>query len=320
VAARDIPVLITGERGTGTELAARALHDPSARSCRPYMALNCAAIPGELIESELFGHERGAFTSAVDRHLGVVERAHGSTLFLDEIGELGAPLQAKLLRVLQERRFTRVGGTEELRSDFRLIGATNRNLLAEVRAGRFREDLYFRIAVFEVEIPPLRERNEDVLLLAQHFIDELTAEAGRQAAGLTPETEAILLRYPWPGNVRELRNTIERALVVCDGDRIAPSHLPPRIREPATAEAESGDRASQAPTPIADRSPLDLGQLERSAVEAALERTDGNLSRAARLLGISRTTLYRKLKSYAGRGPAAVARPRDADGETRDDQ
>jgi len=306
VAASDITVLVSGESGTGKELAARAIHDFSARAGRPYLALNCAAIPAELIESELFGHEKGAFTSAVERHLGVIERADGGTLFLDEIGELGAPLQAKLLRVLQERRFTRIGGVGELRSDFRLIAATNRNLLGEMQAGRFREDLYFRIAVFEVEIPPLRDRREDIPLLALHFIDELSAEAGRPAPALDPATEAILLGYAWPGNVRELRNTVERALVVCDGESIAPQHLPPRIRKPddqpaGTEVTGTGDGSGrpEPPTGTATAGSLDLERLERSAITAAVERSGGNLSRAAKLLGISRTTLYRKLRRYA---------------------
>jgi DNA-binding NtrC family response regulator len=305
VAASDITVLIHGESGTGKELVAHALHEASPRRGGALIAVNCAAIPETLQESELFGHERGAFTGATERHKGKIEVADRGTLFLDEIGEITPILQAKLLRVLQERTFQRVGGTADLRSDFRLVAATNRDLAEEVRIGRFREDLFFRIAVFEIEVPPLRERGEDILLLARRFLAEAAEATGRPLVELAPEAAEALLAYPFPGNVRELQNAIQRALIVGDGARIERQDLPARIlasgavRAPG-APAEAG--AVEPPVPIeADLvRPLTLAELEKQGIQAALARTQGNLSQAARELGIDRTTLYRKLRPAGG--------------------
>jgi len=297
VAASDITVLVHGESGTGKELVARAIHENSGRRSGPFLAINCAAVPEPLMESELFGHEAGAFTGAASRRRGMLELADAGTLLLDEIGELPQPLQAKLLRALQERRFRRVGGADEIASDFRLLAATNRNLADDVRAGRFREDLYFRVAVFEIEVPPLRERREDIPLLARHFADELSAGASRPGVELSPEACDTLVRHDWPGNVRELHNTIERALVVCNGGAIQPRDLPQRIRDAgdgveAVTPAGTGGTASW---PGAD-GVLEIAELERRAIAEALRRTGGNHARAAQLLGLSRATLYRKLK------------------------
>jgi DNA-binding NtrC family response regulator len=297
VAASDITVLVHGESGTGKELVARAIHDSSGRRSGPFLAINCAAVPEPLMESELFGHEAGAFTGAASRRRGMLELADGGTLLLDEIGELPQPLQAKLLRALQERRFRRVGGTSEIASDFRLLAATNRNLADDVRSGRFREDLYFRVAVFEIEVPPLRERRDDTPLLARHFADELAAAAARPGVELSNEACAALVRYDWPGNVRELRNTMERALVVCDGGTIRLCDLPQRLQEAGggAKPAMSGGAGGTATWPGADDA-LDLAQLEHKAIAEALRRAEGNHARAAKLLGLSRATLYRKLK------------------------
>jgi DNA-binding NtrC family response regulator len=301
VAASDVTVLVHGESGTGKELVARAIHDHGSRHAGPYLALNCAAITDELMESELFGHEKGAFTHAVGRHIGLMERADGGTLVLDEIGELRPGLQAKLLRALQERRFRRVGSTEEISSDFRLVAATNRDLEAEVRAGRFREDLYFRIAVFDLRLPPLRARLEDLPVLVRHFTRELAELRSVPPVECSADALALMMRYPWPGNVRELRNAVERALVVCDGQRILPRDLPPRLQPDAAPTPHAGTATpatAAAPAAPAGDESLDLQQLERRAIEEALRRTAGNLARAARLLGIGRTTLYRKLREY----------------------
>jgi len=318
VAGSEITVLIRGESGTGKELVARAVHEQSARSEGPYLALNCAALPEHLVESELFGHERGAFTGADNRQLGLIESADGGTLFLDEIGELNMSLQAKLLRVLQERSFRRVGGERELSADFRLVCASNRDLAEAVQHGRFREDLFYRLAVFEIETPPLRARIEDIPLLASHFLAELAQKQGRDRIVLAPETLEALSSYPWPGNVRELRNTIERALVVCEGTAIKPRDLSARVLrgvldapvraggEPGSVSARSWPASSAvvaAAPPIhtsAQQAPetLSLENTERQAIERAIEQTAGNLSRATKLLGIGRTTLYRKMKKY----------------------
>lgn len=329
VATSDITVLVHGESGTGKELVARAIHSNSGRHKNPFIALNCAAIPEALQESELFGHERGSFTGALNRRLGKFEQADGGTLFLDEVAELSLSLQAKLLRVLQEKTFQRLGGASEIRSDFRLVAATHRNLADEVRAGRFREDLYFRIAVFELELPPLRQRREDILLLAQHFLYLLGAQYGGKELFLSSEAVDLLLQHAWPGNVRELQNSMQRAFVTASGETILPSDLPTRIfqsntlkmpnperlssleaREVAVsgfAESSANDRLRpihQAfPVPSSKSSPetfptYNLEQLERLAIEEAIKQCGGNMSEVIRRLGIGRTTFYRKLKEY----------------------
>jgi DNA-binding NtrC family response regulator len=329
IATSDITVLVHGESGTGKELVARAIHNNSGRNRNSFIALNCAAIPEALQESELFGHERGSFTGALNRRLGKFEQADGGTLFLDEVAELSLSLQAKLLRVLQEKTFQRLGSTSEIRSDFRLVAATHRNLADEVRAGRFREDLYFRIAVFELELPPLRQRREDILLLAQHFLHLLSAQYGGKEHFLSPETVDLLLQHSWPGNVRELQNSMQRAFVTASDETILPSDLPTRIFQsnaikipdhdrlvsletaeplPQNFAEQSAHERTQSPhyayTAAAAKHPAEpfptfnLEQLERLAIEEAIKQCNGNMSEVIRRLGIGRTTFYRKLKEY----------------------
>jgi DNA-binding NtrC family response regulator len=306
VASSDITVLIRGESGTGKELVARALHENSGRRDGTFVPVNCAAIPETLEESEFFGHEKGSFTGATGRRTGHIEQAHRGTLFLDEIGELSMGLQAKLLRVLQERRFQRVGGSNELSSDFRLIAATHRDLEAEVRAGRFREDLFFRVAVFELDLPPLRDRDDDVQILADRFLDDFARREDGDRPELTEETRRVLRAYLWPGNVRELQNAMDRARLVAREGRVRPRDLPRRIvgvdaaprLEPEDA-AVAGNGASADGVETAAAEPVkSLEEIERDAIAEALERTGGNLSEVVRQLGIGRTTLYRKLKKY----------------------
>lgn len=304
VAASDITVLVHGESGTGKELITRALHQGSGRCDGPLIALNCAAIPESLMESELFGHERGAFTGATGRHCGKFEQADGGTLFLDEVAELPPHLQVKLLRVLQERTFTRVGGVEEIRSDFRLVAATHRDLLEEVEAGRFREDLFFRIAVFELEVPPLRLRGDDVLLLAEHFVSVFS----ESPCTLSREVVEVLMNYTWRGNVRELQNAIQRALAVCNNGRIQAQDLPPRIWGSVSksldfeVETPAQSRQMQDTTVVVESSNglpvVTLEALEQMAIEQSLARHEGSLKDVVAELGIGRTTLYRKLKKY----------------------
>jgi DNA-binding NtrC family response regulator len=323
VAASEITVLIHGESGTGKELVARAIHEASGRARGPYVTLNCAAIAESLQESELFGHEKGSFTGAEQRRIGRFEQADGGTLFLDEVAELSPALQAKLLRVLQERRFQRVGGTTEIQSDFRLIAATHRNLGDEVRAGRFREDLFFRIAVLELEIPPLRDRGDDVLLLSRSFLREISQqERGGAPITLAPSARSALLRYDWPGNVRELQNALHRGYVLSGGDTIRARDLPERILAGGYEESPSAELPSVpdrpvgllrggpaaplngagmghgAPSAAAGAGVSSLDEVEREAIRLALERCHWNLSEAGRQLGIGRTTLYRKIKKY----------------------
>ncbi|HSN91054.1 MAG TPA: sigma-54 dependent transcriptional regulator [Anaeromyxobacteraceae bacterium] len=287
VAPSHASVVIEGESGTGKEVVARLIHRLSPRRERPFVALNCSAIPATLIESELFGYERGAFTGAEQRRLGNFELAHEGTLFLDEISDLPLELQAKFLRVLEERRIRRVGGHAEVEVDVRVLCATNRRLEEEVRAGRFREDLYFRLHVFAIRLPPLRERPEDVPLLVRHFIEKFDAETGKRVRGVTPEALAALQAHRWPGNVRELRNAVERAMILVDGDVIGEGHLPPDVR-------------AARPEAAALRIPLGLplDEVEKQVILASLERNGGNKARTAEQLGISEKTLYNKLHRY----------------------
>ncbi|HEY7725878.1 MAG TPA: sigma-54 dependent transcriptional regulator [Anaeromyxobacteraceae bacterium] len=298
VAPANASVVITGESGTGKEVVARAVHGLSPRKDKPFVALNCSAIPATLIESELFGYERGAFTGADQRRLGNFELATGGTLFLDEIGELPLEMQGKFLRVLEERRLRRLGGKAEVEVDVRVLCATNRDLKSEIRAGRFREDLYFRLHVFTVHLPPLRERREDVPLLVQHFIGKYASETNKHVRGLTPQAMAVLQAYHWPGNIRELRNTVERAMILVDGDLIGEEHLPPDMRPPA-AETASLRLALG----------LELREVEREYILASLQRNGGNKARTAEGLGISEKTLYNKLHRYAARARARPGEP-----------
>jgi transcriptional regulator with GAF, ATPase, and Fis domain len=288
VAPTETTVLLTGESGTGKEVVAHAIHHASVRADGPFVAVNCAALPDTLIESELFGHERGAFTGADKLKRGRFELAAGGTLFLDEIGELQPGLQAKLLRVLQERQFERVGGTATLTADVRLIAATNRELERAVAEGRFREDLYYRLAVFPIRLPALRERGDDVILLAEHFVAETGAKLGKADAGLSRDARAALLGHTWPGNIRELQNAIERALIVSDGGLITAAQLGLAPAREADLPAAPDDQR--------------LAQLERRTIEAALARAKGNKSRTAALLGITRTQLYTRLRRFRLRG------------------
>jgi len=306
VAPTSATVLIGGESGTGKENVARCIHLQSPRSGQPFVAVNCAALSPSLIESELFGHEKGAFTGAGSLHVGRFERAHGGTLFLDEIGELDANLQAKLLRVLQEKAFERVGGDRLITVDVRVIAATNRDLRQQVSAGRFREDLYYRLNLFPIELPPLRQRGGDILLLARHFLSRACEAMGRSSLTLTAAAEARLTSYPWPGNVRELQNTMERlAILAGEGSVDAPD-----VPLPSTATADS-------PITGVDRgpAPLQMRELEQQAIMEALAAHGGNRTKAARQLGISLRTLQYRLKDYAAdsAGTRAIPAHPDAD-------
>ncbi len=292
VARTEATVLLTGESGTGKELVARAIHHASPRAEGPFVAVNCAALPDTLLESELFGHERGAFTGADRQKPGRFELAAGGTLFLDEIGDLSAAVQVKLLRVLQEREYQRVGGTATLKADVRLIAATNRDLSAEMAAGRFRSDLFYRLSVFNVHLPPLREREDDVLLLADHFIRTLGAQMGKGDLTLSRDACDLLRRHPWPGNIRELQNAIERSLITSQGTLITATHL-------ALAPSPVPTPPAAAPLPAAPvNTSGSLDELERKAIVEALQRTHGHKSRAAALLGLTRFQLYTRLKRY----------------------
>jgi transcriptional regulator with GAF, ATPase, and Fis domain len=291
VAPTETTVLLAGESGTGKEIVARAIHQASGRADGPFVAVNCAALPEALLESELFGHERGAFTGADRQKPGRFELAAGGTLFLDEIAELTPAVQAKILRVLQEREYQRVGGTATLRADARIVTATNRDLEREVRAGRFREDLFYRLNVFTVHLPPLRERGDDVLLLADHFVRALGARMGRGEPGLSREAREVLLGHRWPGNIRELQNAVERALIVSEGGLITAAQLgiaplPADRPLPGAGPAMAPDGAAS------------LAELEQRMVSRALERAGGNKSKAAKLLGLTRAQLYTRLQRF----------------------
>jgi transcriptional regulator with PAS, ATPase and Fis domain len=279
-----VTVLVVGETGTGKELVARALHTATYGVGAPFVPLNCAAIPETLLESELFGYEKGAFTGANHRKKGLLELAHGGTLFLDEIGELNLALQPKLLRVLETKRFVRLGGTQELKIACRFLCATNKPLQTLVAEGKFRADLLHRLSTFTLYLPPLRDRQEDIPLLVEAFITQANQRLDKQVAGISPEALTILQTYPWPGNVRELQNLIERAVLLTESSgRVEPAALPPELFPPGT----SGD------TPL-----LPLREVERQHLTKALARCRGNKSLAAKCLQISRTTLRKKLQDY----------------------
>ncbi|HSN16063.1 MAG TPA: sigma-54 dependent transcriptional regulator [Anaeromyxobacteraceae bacterium] len=291
IAASDTTVLVLGESGTGKELVARALHAQGPRRDGPFVSVSCAAIPEGLLESELFGHEKGSFTGAIRRKLGRFELAHGGTLFLDEVGEIPPAIQVKLLRVLQERRFERVGGEETIDVDVRVISATNRDLKAMAATGGFREDLYYRLAVLPVTLPPLRDRTGDVEELAHFFIRKLSPRVGRRVTGFTPEALGLLKAHRWPGNVRELENVVEQALVFAEGELIRPEDLPDGIR--------AAPRAAAVALPTGDRSLTDvLEDLERQLILTAWEKAKGVKAETARLLGIKPSALYYKLEKY----------------------
>ncbi len=304
-------VLIVGESGTGKELVANAIHDNSPRREARFLPINCAAIPSEILESELFGHEKGSFTGAVGRKVGKFELADKGTLFLDEIGELPLEMQVKLLRVLEQREFMRVGGTETIHVDIRLIAATNADLEVAVNQGRFRSDLYYRLKVVTLRIPPLRERREDIRLLADHFLQQFARENHREGLRFSAEAVGALYAAPWEGNVRELRNLVESLVVLAPSDPISVSDLPEEYRRYAGEPAETGhEKAAGAGTPTAGPAPgaggaLTMEEIERRAILDALERTGGNRTQAAEMLGIGLRTLQRKLKEYRVTGREA---------------
>ena len=283
-------VLVHGETGTGKELIARAVHYWSFRREKMFVDFNCTAVPDTLVESELFGFEKGAFTDAKQQKKGLFELAHGGTLFLDEIGDMSYNLQAKLLRALQERSFTRIGGVSKVKVDIRIVASTNRDLQAAMAEGTFREDLYYRLHVVPISLPALRERGTDVLLLAKHFIDRFNAEFKKNVFKIAPEAEKLILEYHWPGNVRELKNTIERAILLECDDVLLPEHL--MFAEAGTAAEPPGD------PPVADRADMTLEEVERDYIRRVIEAVGWNKNRAARTLGIDRTTLYTKIKKY----------------------
>ena len=292
VAPSAATVLLLGESGTGKELIARAIHQLSPRANAPLVTVHCAALASTLLESELFGHEKGAFTGAHERRIGRFEQAHGGTLFLDEIGEIDASIQIKLLRFLGERTFERVGSNRTLTADVRLITATNRNLEELVKAGTFREDLFFRLRGLEIHLPPLRERAGDIHLLAQSFLREFARENGKPVTDFTADAMELLLTYAWPGNVRELRTAIESAVVLCRGQRISARDLPPWVRQGGSAPGEM-DAAR-----LLARNDLTVKEAEKQLIIRALKETDGNRTLAAKRIGMSRRTFHRKLHTY----------------------
>ncbi len=296
VAATSTTVLITGETGTGKELVARAIHDFSDRQGKSFIAVNCAALPETLLESELFGHEKGAFTGAADQKLGRFELADGGTLFLDELGELTQSTQVKLLRVLQEREFVRVGGTQTIVCDVRIVAATNRDLQEDMKGGRFREDLFYRLNVFPITLPPLRQRTEDLPQLIEHFIEQVVPSLGVAPPVVTDETMSAMMAYDWPGNIRELRNIVERCTLLADGGEVTADSLPPEISgRSAAARATSGDEETPADSKLAAH--------EKTMIVAALTEANWNQSAAARALGISRDHLRYRVKKYEIRRP-----------------
>ncbi|MCG3174693.1 MAG: Regulatory protein AtoC [Myxococcota bacterium] len=293
-------VLITGESGTGKELIASALHFNSSRRNKPFIKINAAAIPRELIESELFGFEKGAFTGAVHTKPGRFELANGGTLFLDEIGVIPIEMQVKLLRVLQEQEIERVGGLRTIKIDIRLIAATNRNLEEDVKSGAFREDLYYRLNVVPIHLPPLRERVDDIPHLAAHFMAKYNRQLGKSVRGVTPEAMALLQEYGWPGNIRELENVIERVLLFCDGDQVTPADIPDVVRrKPAQ---KSSPFIEPGEVPLKEYIKRQTEELEKDMIVRALDKTSGNVTRASRLLKISRKGLQLKMKVLGLRG------------------
>src|SRR5438067_8319330 len=301
VADTDSTILIQGESGTGKELVARALHFNSSREHQPFVAINCSALPENLLESELFGHKKGAFTGAVQDKVGLFEEAQGGTIFLDEVNSMAQPLQTKLLRVLQERQIRRVGETKSMPINVRVLAATNESLLDKTREGGFREDLYYRLAVIPIEMPALRERTEDIPLLVQHFIQKNAAHAGSEPKKIDPKALELLARYRWPGNVRELENAIERACALCEEGLIKVSDLPPHVVRQANAplpeEKEGG-------LPVGQTLDEYIREQERRYIEETIKFNGGSREKAAKMLGISMATLYRKIEVKGSRETA----------------
>jgi DNA-binding NtrC family response regulator len=298
VAWSNVSVLITGESGTGKEMVARTIHNLSPRKSAPFVAINCSAIPETLMESELFGHERGAFTGAASQRQGCFELAHGGTLLLDEIADMPSLLQSKLLRTLEERSVRRLGGKKETPVDVRMISATNKNPHEAIAAGQFREDLLYRLNVISIDMPPLRERMEDLPLLAQHLVAQLADKHGKPARWVTPGAVDVLASHSWPGNIRELRNVLERAVIICSGDQIERRHLAPYPIDQRTRTRTGDTITFPIGTPIEE--------IERQMILHTLRKTDNNKTRTAELLGISQKTLHNKLNLYRERGQIAV--------------
>ena len=303
VARSNSTVLVRGESGTGKELIARAVHNQSPRATEMFQAVNCAAINENLLESELFGHEKGSFTGAHAEKKGLFEIADRGTLFLDEIAELDVGIQAKLLRALQERKIRRVGGTHEINVDVRVIAATNRDLRAMVSDGRFRDDLYYRINVLSIDVPPLRERREDIPVLIEYFLKKHTKNTSRLVTGLTAETKKLMNDYSWPGNVRQLESAIERAILLSEGDQITPDDLPTEVRQEVGPAAEG---AFKLPA-----EGINFEEVERNLITQAMEQTDYNITRAAKLLGLTFRTLQYRLEKFGIKKPDG----RDGEGE-----
>ena len=289
IAPSDATVLILGESGTGKELIANLIHECSIRSKKPFIKLNCAALTEALLESELFGHEKGSFTGATERKLGRFELANGGSFFLDEVGEMSPTTQVKLLRVLQEQQFERVGGTEPIRVDTRIIAATNKELDKEIETGRFREDLYYRLNVVPIQLPPLRERREDIPPLAEYFLKFYTKKNRREIRQILPEVLDVMMRYDWPGNVRELENTIERGVIIARSEYLTPGELPPTIRKMAKSITGYGSEVTVGST---------IKEMESKFIARTLAAVDGNRTRAAKILGITRKTLQNKIREY----------------------
>jgi DNA-binding NtrC family response regulator len=319
VAAQDVPVLITGESGTGKELVARAIYQHGPRAKAPFLALNCAAIPENLLESEMFGHEKGAFTGADHRRIGKFEQCHGGTLFLDEIGDMPLALQAKILRLLQEQSFERVGGNETIRTDVRLIAATHRDLKGWSTEGKFRPDLYYRLGVFTIHLPPLRERGDDLSLLAQHYLRRFSRELGREVRQVAPEAMTRLLSYSWPGNIRELQSILKQALLQASGAVLLPAFLPEALggvgvaTSPTAPATEPGVETfvirQQIRSDVRDLYSETHRKVDRLLLSRVLEHTRGNLQQVALMLGIARQTLRMKLRDLG----LSVMRPEEAE-------
>lgn len=286
-AATDIPILVTGETGTGKDLAARAIHSRSPRVSKPFVPINLAAFPKELVASELFGHEKGSFTGAMDRHHGIFERAENGTVFLDEIGTIDEKVQVSLLRLIEQKTFHRLGGKAKLISNTRVIAASNENLHTAIAQGKFRADLFYRLDVFHIDIPPLRQRTGDIPLLIGEFMQRYNASFQKKILGISPECVTILENYKWPGNVRELKNVIQRAVLVCTGDVLLPSHLPARLRP---TDTKNSSVTFEIGTPLVE--------IEKEMIIQVLATAKGNRTKAAKLLGISRRALYNKIHRY----------------------
>ncbi len=299
----DTTVLVRGESGTGKELIAQALHYEGVRRKGPFVPVNCGAIPGELLESELFGHEKGAFTHAIRTRMGRFELANGGTVFLDEISEMSPMLQVKILRVLQERQFERIGGTKTIHSDFRVVAATNRDLEEEVKEGRFREDLYYRLNVIPIEAPPLRERTSDIPLLVEHFIEKFNLSKAKTIRNVSTEALAALMTYPWPGNVRELENIVERMVILAAGEEITLDDLPERVQGSTANKAAGVDEIPAAGFFLNEV----VADFEKRLILQALDQTNWVKNRAAKLLNVNRTTLIEKMKRFQLTKPASPA-------------